>query len=214
MPRSPVDALERCLLAIDRLSAFALYRQQQSQQSPYGFAETILTPALERIGMAWESGAVSLSQVYMAGRIGEELIEAVDQDAERRLPADSQGARVALAVLSDRHVLGKRMVGSALQAAGVALLDFGVVEPGPLVERTVAEPVDVLLISTLMLPSALRVKTVVEGLRSRGCRAKIGVGGAPFRLDSELWREVGADAMGKTASEAVHLVRTLRGGAA
>ena len=32
------------------------------------------------------------------------------------------------------------------------------------------------------------------------------VGGAPFLFDDKLWREVGADAMGRNAAEAVTLV--------
>jgi len=32
------------------------------------------------------------------------------------------------------------------------------------------------------------------------------VGGAPFRFDANLWKEVGADAMGKNASEAINII--------
>ena len=42
-----------------------------------------------------------------------------------------------------------------------------------------------------------------------GCKTKIIVGGAPFRFDSRLWEEVGADAVGIFASEAPGLVDKL-----
>jgi methanogenic corrinoid protein MtbC1 len=35
------------------------------------------------------------------------------------------------------------------------------------------------------------------------------VGGAPFLLDDELWKEVGADAMGRSASEAIEIVEAM-----
>jgi methanogenic corrinoid protein MtbC1 len=37
------------------------------------------------------------------------------------------------------------------------------------------------------------------------------VGGAPFLFDDQLWQEVGADAMGKSASDAVAIVERLMG---
>jgi trimethylamine corrinoid protein len=58
-----------------------------------------------------------------------------------------------------------------------------------------------------MLPSALRIKEVTARLRAAGRETKVVVGGAPFRFDSGLVGEVGADAMGESAADAVALVR-------
>jgi methanogenic corrinoid protein MtbC1 len=60
-----------------------------------------------------------------------------------------------------------------------------------------------------MLRSALRVKKVKQLLEQAGSPAKIIVGGAPFRFDPLLWEEVGADAMGANASEAIKAVSCL-----
>jgi hypothetical protein len=38
------------------------------------------------------------------------------------------------------------------------------------------------------------------------------VGGAPFRFDDQLWREVGADAMGLSASDALKILDAMGGG--
>jgi len=48
-------------------------------------------------------------------------------------------------------------------------------------------------------------------LKARGANIKVVVGGAPFLFDEELWREVGADAMGRSASDAVAIVERLMG---
>ena len=40
---------------------------------------------------------------------------------------------------------------------------------------------------------------------------KVVVGGAPFLFDDQLWQEVGADAMGKSAADAVAIVTRLMG---
>ena len=58
-----------------------------------------------------------------------------------------------------------------------------------------------------MLPSALKVKAVRAALNARGSRVRIAVGGAPFLFDPELWREVGADAMGRSAADAMTIIR-------
>ena len=58
-----------------------------------------------------------------------------------------------------------------------------------------------------LLPAALKVKAVRAALDARGSRVRIAVGGAPFLFDPELWREVGADAMGRSAADAVAIVR-------
>jgi methanogenic corrinoid protein MtbC1 len=64
----------------------------------------------------------------------------------------------------------------------------------------------VLLVSTLLLPSALRVKDLRRRLDELHAPTRLIVGGAPFRLDPQLWREVGADANGNSATDAIALV--------
>jgi len=71
--------------------------------------------------------------------------------------------------------------------------------------------IKILLISVLMLPSALKVREVREKLDGSGLNIKIVVGGAPFLFDDKLWKEVGADAMGRYASEAVTIITSLTG---
>ena len=76
-----------------------------------------------------------------------------------------------------------------------------------LAARALAARVDVLMVSTLMLRGALAVAELVRLLRAAGSGVRVVVGGAPFRMDPELWRGVGADACGATAAEAPALAR-------
>ena len=141
----------------------------------------------------------------MSGRLCERLLE-------EHLPAraaTSNDLAIALAVLEDFHVLGKRIVSSVLLAAGYEFKDYGPISLDDLVEKVRADKIRILLVSTLMLASALRIKLLVERLAGLGLQVKLIVGGAPFRFDPELWREVGADATSATASGAVAQLRTL-----
>jgi methanogenic corrinoid protein MtbC1 len=81
-----------------------------------------------------------------------------------------------------------------------------------LAARAAADGVRVLLVSTLMLRAALQVRELVRALRAARAPARVVVGGAPFRIDPTLWREVGADAMGAKASDAPALVERWAGG--
>ncbi|MBI4579034.1 MAG: cobalamin B12-binding domain-containing protein, partial [Planctomycetes bacterium] len=172
--------------------------------------ENLIRPALERIGAGWDQGRVALSQIYMSGRICEELMAAM-------LPAAGTDRkdqpRIAIAVLEDHHRLGSRIVLSVLRASGFEILDFGHgVKADHLAQRVVAEGVSILLISALMLPSALKVKDVRYRLQELGADVRMVVGGAPFLFDAQLWQEVGADVMGRNAGEAVEIVARMTGG--
>ncbi len=199
------DALE----ALDRVGAEAVFQQALKGQSPIGAVERVVVPALEQMGEAWETGAVALSQVYMAGRFCEELVERVLPPSD---PDRKHQPRSAIVLLNDYHMLGKRIVYSVMRASGFELFDYGRMEVDELVERAIADRIRVLLISVLMLPSALKVAEVCRQLKERGTGIKVAVGGAPFLFDPTLWSEVGADAMGRSAADAVTLVEGWMGG--
>lgn len=192
------------LVALDRPRTEALFQQAIRQTNPMEAVEALMVPALIHLGHAWDQGQIALSQIYMSSRICEDIVEGIlpASAAERRaLP------RVAIAVLCDYHTLGKRIVVSVMRASGLGVLDYGRMEVDELVDRVQADGVDILLISVLMLPSALKVKAVAAALAARGCHVRIAVGGAPFLFDAQLWHEVGADAMGRTAADAVTIVQ-------
>ena len=198
------DALE----TLDRVAAETLFQQALDRLTPIQAIERVVVPALEQIGEAWQSGDVALSQVYMSGRFCEELIERVLPPSD---PDRKHQPRSAIVVLSDYHMLGKRIVYSLMRASGFELFDYGRMDVDELVQRALADRIRVLLISVLILPSALKVKQVVEKLKAADPTLRIVVGGAPFLFDDLLWQEVGADAMGRNAAAAITLVEGFMG---
>jgi methanogenic corrinoid protein MtbC1 len=65
--------------------------------------------------------------------------------------------------------------------------------------------------STLMLNLAFEVKKLRSIFEREGIKTKIIVGGAPFLFDSDLWKEVGADAMAVDAMESVDKIHEVLG---
>lgn len=201
-----VDRFKHTLLAIDRVNSRKLVEELEGVFSPLEIVEQLIVPGLTEIGDSWETGRVSLSQVYMSGRICEELLSNLlpdDHPNRKRQPS------MAVATLNDHHMLGKSIVYSVLRAEGFELLDYGRVEVDDLLSRVKADKLEILLISTLILPSALQVKKVTEKLAASKQDVKVVVGGAPFRFDDNLWREVRADAMGWNASDAGKIITGL-----
>lgn len=212
--RQSVKTFIDALLAIDRVSLGEMVAQAGADDALLPI-EDLVVPALEDIGEQWERGEVSLSQVYMSGRLCEELItgQAVkwdgagpQADSAGSAPHGAGGLRIAISTLDDYHVLGKRIVCSVLRASGYRVSDYGTADAAGLAERVVRDQIQVLLLSVLMLPSALRVKELRAALDAAGQHTHLIVGGAPFRLDPGLWREVGADAAGASAADALALV--------
>lgn len=201
-----VQQLVAALLAVDRVAVHRLLAGAEQALAPVQQVEQLVVPALERIGSGWEEGRISLSQVYVSGRLCEEQMDALLPPAEQ---ARKPTPPLALAVLEDFHLLGLRLVYSTLRASGFAPVNYGRVALDPLVERVRRDGVRVLLVSTLMLPAALRVKDLTARLQIESPQTRVAVGGAPFRFDDQLWQQVGAHAMGRSASDAIRLVEQL-----
>jgi methanogenic corrinoid protein MtbC1 len=204
-----LNRAEAALLDLDLEALRTLVAEVLATTPKLEVFETLVEPALERIGRSWEEGDLALAQVYMASRLVERLVEehlVAGQLAHRSQPP------IAMAVLEDHHILGKRLVLASLRMGGWAVADWGVAgDPVLLAERAHAEGLGILLISTLMDRSARRVAEVVRRLKFLGASTRVVVGGAPFRLNPELCREVGADATTAEASAVPALLESLVG---
>ena len=202
--------LETALLASDQTGAFAILETASRQYTPFECISEIIVPALDRIGSGWENGELALSQIYMSGRICEEYIEGLNLGSESTAV---QQPKIAIAVLEDYHALGKQTVLSACHAAGLTVTDYGAgISVEELVEKVLEDGIEILLISALMLRAALRIKVVTDTLHEKGARTKVIVGGAPFIFDETLWQQVGADGMGKSATDSLEYIDAFVGG--
>jgi len=198
---------QNALLNVDRIQANQIFEAYFQLDGRFESIEKLAIDSLEKIGQGWEEGNISLSQVYMSGVICEELMDKfLPKTKKERIGVP----KMAIAVLQDYHSLGKRIVYSVLRAGGFEIMDFGHgLSVDDLVERTLFNKIEILLISTLMLPSALQVELVKQKLNAAGSNVKIVVGGAPFRLDTELWKKVNADEDGKNATDIIDIIERM-----
>jgi methanogenic corrinoid protein MtbC1 len=205
-----VERLIGAIADLDSEAARAILEEAFGSAPPLRVCDELVRPALEAVGEQWERGQLSLAHVFVSSRICERALE---EHVDPAAAAQGTGRRIAIGVFSDRHQLGKRMVLSSLRASGYRVLDYGAgLEKAALLRRVEEDRLEVLLLSTLMLRSALGIAPFIAELRRSRLATKVVVGGAPFRLDPQLAAEVGADAWGATASDALEIVARLCAG--
>ncbi len=114
----------------------------------------------------------------------------------------------------DLHDIGKNLVGIMLKGAGFEVIDLGNDVPAErFVDTAVEHNAPVIGISALLTTTMTSMKGVVDLINERGLTGKIRtiVGGAP--VSQEYADEIGADAYGYDAANAVDQVKALLKGA-
>jgi 5-methyltetrahydrofolate--homocysteine methyltransferase len=122
----------------------------------------------------------------------------------------SAGRVVLGSVRGDLHDIGKNLVAIMLKGAGFEVIDLGNdVAPERFVDAAESQGATVIGMSALLTTTMPGMAAVVELVRARGLatRIKTIVGGAP--VSDVFAREIGADAYGFDAANAVERVRAL-----
>jgi 5-methyltetrahydrofolate--homocysteine methyltransferase len=122
------------------------------------------------------------------------------------------GKIVLGSVQGDLHDIGKNLVGVLLKGAGFEVIDLGNdVPPERFVEAATQHDAPVIGMSALLTTTMPVMGRVVSLLKERGLagRIKTIIGGAP--VTDKYAREIGADAHGYDAANAVDRVKALVG---
>ncbi len=122
----------------------------------------------------------------------------------------SQGKVVLGTMRGDVHDIGKNLVGFMLSSAGFTVVDIGVDVPTEAFVQAVREhQPQVLGMSALLTTTMLGMEDVIKELKKQGLRDKVKViiGGGP--VSKKYAEDIGADAYGNDAAQAVSLVRSL-----
>ena len=161
----------------------------------FGAGETYL-PELIIAADAMKAGTVILTEALKAKGIERKAV----------------GTVVIGTATGDIHDIGKTIVATLLAANGFDVVDLGVdVSPGEFVEAVREHEADVLGISSLLTMSMVTHPEVLKALEEANLRGqvKVMVGGGP--VTAEWAEQIGADAYGVNAHEAVTKARALLG---
>lgn len=166
-----------------------------------------LVPAMDLVGERFGEGEYFIPQVLWSAKAmqaGMELLRphfAEDRDTDK-------GRIVIGTAKGDIHDIGKNLVGMMLEGAGFQIVDLGVdVDPSRFVDAAQDQNGRVVAVSALLTTTMPAMEHVVSLIRERGLDIKVLVGGAP--VDQAFCDEIGADAYGTDAVDAVRKVREL-----
>lgn len=172
-----------------------------------------LIAAMNIVGQRFKAHEVFLPDVLMAAK-------AMYAGMEKLKPllvkegVPPIGKVVLGTVQGDLHDIGKNLVGIMLKGAGFEVIDLGNdVPPDRFVAAAKESGAPVIGMSALLTTTMSAMKAVTELVKQEGLAGKIKtiVGGAP--LCEEFAREIGADAYGFDAANAVDRVKQLVGAA-
>lgn len=200
------------LVAADRNNARKTIENAiKNQVAPADILLKIITPAMDEIGNLQSRQEISLSQIFLAAKTTEELIERI----VALMPAKPQGlGKIILGnAFGDYHAMGRKLVGAFLRFYGFEVIDLGLSVPNEkFIECALRENASLIFVSALLLHTAEQLRTLRQLLTSRNLtHIKLVAGGAPFNFDRELYRRLGCDATAPHGIAAVSVAKKILG---
>lgn len=162
------------------------------------------------IGRLWQANKISIAQEHLC-TAATQLI--MSQLYPLIFASERKNWRVVAACVGgDLHEIGIRMIADFFEMAGWDSFYLGADVPNDGIVQTVIDrDAHVLAVSTTLTTNISSVTRLIAEVRSNHqCdHTIILVGGHPFQVAPDLWREVGADAQAADAAEAIELAEHL-----
>jgi len=166
-----------------------------------------LNDLLIEVGERWVKGNISLTQIYVASKVTEGLFstDILNQIAPKKT-IKINGIVILGTIEDDNHGLGKTLILRFLSPY-FQVYDLGVnVPPMNFVSKAIEVKVDIIAVSALMMNAVLKIKQlrkIMDETEWSSKKPKLIVGGAPFSLNPNLYKDVGADAFAFSAFDTV-----------
>ncbi len=136
------------------------------------------------------------------------ILKPLLQEGTKKEVEEKLGKVVIGTVKGDVHDIGKEIVDIMLSSEGFEVIDLGTdVEKEKFADTVQKTGADILSMSALLTTTREYMAEVIEYFRVEGLKAKILVGGGAVSV--EYAREIGADAYGKDAVDAVRKAKEL-----
>jgi len=177
-------------------------------ENPKELLDTLMA-GLKACGDRFERGEFFLPELLGAGdafKAGMSILAPKLSTGDRV----SKGKVVLGTVHGDVHDIGKNLVGFMLSSAGFTVVDIGTdVSTEMFVQAVRDHQPQVVGMSALLTTTMLGMEDVIKELKKQGLRdrVKVIIGGGP--VSKKYAEDIGADAYGNDAAQAVSLVRSL-----
>ena len=179
--------------------------------SPKEILDNGLVPGLDEVGRRFQEGEYFFPELLMAG-------EAIKTAMARLKPelSKTDGATIGKYVIGtvrgDIHDIGKNIVIMMLEGNGWDVTDLGIdVPPEDFCKAVKENDFQVLGMSALLTTTIPRLAETIEALKAKGLRDKVRVMVGGVSVTQAYADQIGADAYGKDAVEAVKEAKSLIG---
>ncbi len=188
------------------LEAIELTKQLLAlNHSPKEILDNGLLPGMDVVGLRFRDNIIFVPQVLISARAMKSSLALLEPLlTESNIPAI--GTVVMGTVKGDIHDIGKNIVSMMLRGNGFKVVDIGIdASQEKFVDAVKKENANIVGMSALLTTTMLYMKTVIEKIKNENLSVKIMIGGAP--VSKAFAEQIGADAYGKNASEAVRIAR-------
>ena len=174
---------------------------------PMEIINTILIPALDRTGNAFEAGKIFLPQLILTAGVAQACFEVIKNHfAKTGAQSVSKGKIIVATVKGDIHDIGKNIVKVLLENYGYEVIDLGKdVDYQAVVDCALEQNVHLVGLSALMTTTLVSMEKTIALLHENHVDCKIMVGGAP--ISQEFADEIGADAYTEDAASAAECAK-------
>lgn len=210
------DALKQAFVRLDKNQVLSLVDERFDGGQPPLDIINILTQGLEEIGDLFSREELYIPELVLSGQIFDTVMKKLSPNISAKDAAQERKGKVVIGtVKGDLHDLGKNLVTNMIRISGFEVIDIGKDVPTEkFIEAVIDNKPDVLGLSSLLTTTMMMQAEVIEALKTENLRddLKVIVGGAP--TNKEWAEEIGADAYGSDAIDAVRIVKRLiqRGG--
>lgn len=207
-----LEDLKKAVLEGDDDIAADLARKALDQGvPPLSIVNEAIIAGIQEAGELWKRNEYFHTDIILcaeAFRMAMEVIEPKLTSGE----VGSSGKVIIGTVAGDMHNLGKIMVNATLRGGGFKVIDLGEdVKEDTFIQKVKDENPDILGLGCYMTTTMLEMKKIIKRLENEGLRSnvKVLIGGVP--ITQEYADEIGADAWGKDAFDAVEKAKQIMG---
>ena len=177
---------------------------------------TLFQPVLRETGQRWQEGRVNVADEHViTAFIYRSMDRMHDRIAEQGRKTPRGKTVVAASVGEELHDIGIRMVADLFEMDGWMVYSTGANTPvRSIIDAVRDRKADAAALSVTMPSRLPALQYLIRSLRADAATApvKIIVGGYPFGILPDLWKQVGADAGAANAGDAVATANRLTAG--
>lgn len=170
---------------------------------------TILIPALDKVGEEFEKGKLFLPQLIRSADAAGACFDVIKAKMkETGNKEESKGKIILATVKGDVHDIGKNIVKTVLENYGYEVIDLGKdVDPQEVVKAQKEHNIKLVGLSALMTTTLPAMEETIKALRNENADCKIMVGGAV--LTPEYAEKIGADFYAKDAKMSADIAKKI-----